>query len=111
MQLTKAKHLRGLLFVILFGLATSGALVFGQGTNGSLTGQVSDPSGAAIAGASATLTNVDTNYPQVVNTDNAGIYVFKLVPPGNYVLSIAANGFADYVQKGIVINANVNATQ
>jgi hypothetical protein len=111
MQLLKAKHLRGLLFLVLFGVASAGVLVFGQGTNGSLTGQVSDPSGAAIPGATVTLTNVDTNYPQKATSDSVGAYLFKLVPPGNYTLTIESSGFAGYNQKGIVINANMNATQ
>jgi hypothetical protein len=92
-------------------LVCSAGLVFAQGTNGSLTGQITDPSGAAIAGASITLTNVDTNYPQTATTDSTGVYFFKLVPPGNYALSINASGFASYVQKGIIINANLYATQ
>ena len=111
MQRIKANYLRGLRFVLFLGIASSGIVVFGQGTNGSLTGLVSDPAGASVSGASVTLTNVDTNYPQSVTTDNTGVYLFKLVPPGNYALRIAAPGFAPYVQTGIVINANANATQ
>src|ERR1035437_4415346 len=111
MQLLKAKHLRGLVFLVVCGVASAGVLGFGQATNGSLTGQVSDPSGAAIPGATVTLTNVDTNYPQKATGDSVGVYLFKLVPPGNYTLAIETSGFASYNQKGIVINANMNATQ
>ena len=111
MHLISAKCLRALLLVIVVGLLSSGVHVFGQGTNGSLTGLVSDPSGAAVVGATVTLTNVDTNYSQTMTTDNTGVYQFKLVPPGKYALSIASTGFAEYQQKGIVINANLYATQ
>ena len=58
-----------------------------------------------------TLTNVGTNFTQNTTTDNTGIYLFKLVPPGNYSLTITATGFADYKQSGIVMNANLYATQ
>src|ERR1039458_4368654 len=92
MQLTNAKRLRVLLLVIV-GLAASVVFVQGQGTTGSLTGQVTDPSGAAIASATVTLTDVDTNYPQTVKTDSTGVYGFKLVQPGNYALSISAASF------------------
>ena len=111
MQLIKATHLRGLLFVILIGLVSLGTRALGQGTNGSLTGQITDQSGAAIPGAAVTLTNVDTDLVQSIVTDGQGVYLFKLVPPGNYSLKVNAGAFADYVQKGIVINANLYATQ
>ncbi len=111
MQSTKRNPVIALLVVILVGLVGSGALAFGQGTTGSLTGQVTDPSGAAIATATVTLTNIGTNLTLTAKTDGIGVYVFNLVPPGNYGLSVGASGFAEYVQKGIVMNANENATQ
>ncbi len=89
----------------------SAASVLAQGTNGSLTGVVSDPAGAAVAAVSVTLTDVDTNRPQTVLTNNSGVYLFNLVPPGHYSLSIAVQGFERYAQKGIVIQANANETQ
>ena len=61
--------------------------------------------------ASATLTNVDTSYAQTTSTDSTGVYSFKLVSSGHYSLAISATGFAQYVQNGIVINANEYATQ
>jgi hypothetical protein len=111
MQIARGIYLRVLLLMLLAGLAGSSALVHAQGTSGSLSGQVTDPSDAAISGAAVTFTNVGTNFTQSVATDSTGVYLFKLVPPGNYVLAIAAPGFAKYVQQGIVINANLYATQ
>lgn len=111
MQLIVGRCLRVLLLVVFVCGLGPGAFLFGQGTNGSLTGQVTDPSGAAIPGATVNLTNVGTNYVQTAVTDASGIYQFKLVPPGNYSLSISANGFAEYLQQGIVMNANLYATQ
>ena len=111
MQLIKGAHVRVWLLVMLVVLAGSGMLAFGQGTNGSLSGQITDATGAVIVGASVTLNNVDTNLAQIVVTDSTGEYQFKLVPPGNYSLNVSAQGFAGYLQKGIVINANLYATQ
>ena len=111
MQLINAKSLRALMLVILVALVGSGLLVYGQGTSGSLTGQVSDPSGAAVNNATVSLKNVDTDYLQTATSNNAGVYLLKPVMPGNYTLTIAAKGFAAYVQKGIVITANLYATQ
>jgi hypothetical protein len=111
MQLINAKRLRAFLLVLVVGLVASVVFVQGQGTTGSLTGQVTDPAGAATAGATVTLTDVDTNNSQAIKTDSVGVYLFKLVPPGHYSLTIAGQGFAEYIQKGIVINANLYATQ
>ena len=57
------------------------------------------------------MTDIDNNYGATLKTDTTGAYQFKLVPPGNYSLLISAASFADYLQKGIVINANLYATQ
>ncbi len=111
MQLISAGKLRAMLLVALVGLVTSCGLVYGQGTNGSLTGQITDPTGAAIVGATVSLTNIGTNSVQTDKADPSGVYTFKLVPPGNYSLRIEASGFAAYEQKGIVMNANLYATQ
>jgi hypothetical protein len=99
-----------LISVVVFTILAS-TLAAGQGTSGSLTGQITDPSGATVVGATVTLTNVDTNYLQTVTTDNTGTYLLKPVMPGNYSLTITAKGFAMYVQRGIVITANLYATQ
>jgi Carboxypeptidase regulatory-like domain len=100
-----------LMIVALVGAFGSATMSHAQSTYGSLTGQVTDPTGAAIADASATLTDVETSYSQTASTDSTGVYQFKLVSPGSYSLTISARGFAEYVQKGIVINANLYATQ
>jgi len=106
-----AKSLRALVLVITVALVGSGVLVYGQGTSGSLTGQISDSTGAAVLNAAVTLKNVDTDSLQTATSNNSGIYLLKPVMPGNYVLTITAKGFAVYVQKGIVITANLYATQ
>ena len=95
MQLIRTIRLRALLLVNVVGLLSSASAAFAQGTSGSLTGQVTDPSGAAVPGAAVTLTNTGTNYSQTEKTDNTGVYTFKLVSPGNYSLTISAGGFAE----------------
>src|SRR6202451_3334595 len=111
MQSAIQKCLRALMIVALIGAFGSATASHAQSTYGSLTGQVTDPTGAALADASAPLTDVNTSYSQTATTDSTGVYQFKLVSPGDYSLTISATGFAEYVQKGIVINANLYATQ
>lgn len=84
---------------------------YAQGTFGSLTGVISDPSGAVIPKATVTLTDLGTNYVQTTTADSSGIYTFKLVSPGRYSLKVLAAGFNEYDQTGITIDANMNATQ
>ncbi len=105
------KYVRALLLTILVGLVGAGLLAYGQGTSASLTGNVTDPSGAAVAGADVTATNIDTNFTQSVKTDNAGNYLIRPLPIGNYTLAIHATGFARYLQKGIVLTVDLAATQ
>jgi hypothetical protein len=111
MQSFCAASLRAFAFMVTIVLVGSGIFAYSQGTSGSLTGQVSDSSGAAIVGATVTLTNLGTNYQQTETTDHAGVYLVQPVEPGNYALTITAAGFAFYKQAGIVIHANEHATQ
>lgn len=106
---SRVYRILSVLVIAALGFALPSA--FAQGTSGSLSGLVTDPSGAALVGASVTLTNVDTDYVQTTKTDKTGSYLFKPVVVGNYTLAISAQGFADYVQKGIVITVDQYATQ
>ena len=110
-QLINAKHAGVFLLIILAGLAGSGLLAHGQGTSASLTGQVTDPAGAAVAGATVTATNAGTGLTLTVKTDNVGTYSLRPLPIGNYTLAIDAAGFDRYLQTGIELTANLAATQ
>ena len=54
-----------------------------QTSRGTVTGTVLDPTGAVIAGASVTLTGVETGVRLFTNSNDAGIYRFDAVDPGN----------------------------
>jgi hypothetical protein len=103
-----AKYLRAFLLLFFIG---AGLLVYGQGTSASLAGLVTDPSGAAIPGATVTITNAGTNFTETVKTDAVGEYLLRSLPLGDYQLAIDATGFSHYAQKGIVLTANLSATQ
>src|SRR5208283_2243072 len=75
---------------------------------GSITGVVSDQSGAMIAGAEITLTDTDKGYTFVVKTDDKGRYLFPSVVPGVYNLSVKAAGFKDQVRNGIRVDVSQN---
>lgn len=55
-------------------------LTLGQGTSASLTGTVTDASGAAITGASVKIVNTGTNYTLMTKTDGVGVYLLRPFP-------------------------------
>lgn len=69
------------------------AVSFGQAETGRLQGKVTDPSGAAVANATVTVTNTDTNHPENVTTNDDGEYLAAALPRGHYRVEIAQQGF------------------
>jgi hypothetical protein len=95
----------------LMMLAFSGTLALGQGTSASLTGQITDATGAAVTGATVTAKNTDTNLAQTSTSNAVGVYTIAPLPPGNYTLTVEAKGFKRYLQQGIVLGVDISATQ
>ncbi len=85
---------------------------FGQASaaNGEITGAVTDPSGAAIAGATVQATNTGTGFKQSAKTGDTGIYRLSLLPLGSYDLEVQAAGFAPTKLTQIVLNAGATVT-
>lgn len=78
------------LLVLLF--AATFAMAQGIAT-GSISGTVTDPSGAVVSGASVTATNVDTNMVASTQSNDSGYFTFRSVVPGTYKVTIEAKGF------------------
>ncbi|HEX8183883.1 MAG TPA: carboxypeptidase regulatory-like domain-containing protein, partial [Blastocatellia bacterium] len=108
MKTKKSKVLVSLVSIAVLLFASVPALT--QTSKGTVTGLVSDPTGAVIAGATAELRNIDTNQTRATTTNDEGIYRFDAVDLGNYELKISAGGFKAYTAKGIAIQANRIAT-
>src|ERR1017187_1459874 len=79
----------------LLGVFLSTALLLGQGATGasSVSGRVTDPTGAVIAGASVTLTDPTTNESRTSQTNSSGLYLFNDVGSGVYDISVTSAGF------------------
>src|SRR5215831_8272019 len=88
-------------FIVCF-CAWFGASAFAQQGGGSLHGQVSDPSGAAIAGASVIMTPA-TGTPVVVKSNGQGAYEFDRLGAGKYTLTVSASGFTLFENDNVVI--------
>src|SRR5258708_5567933 len=69
----------------------------------SIGGTVSVPQGAAIAGATVTLVNTETNNTMVSTSDGNGIYNFNALPPAPYRLSVEREGFTKKVLEHVQI--------
>jgi hypothetical protein len=94
--------LQTLLFSLFLVLTLSLSL-YGQSTFGTVDGTVTDPSGATIADAQVTLTNVGTQEKRSQQSGNSGLYQFVNVAPGNYKLEIQKPGFKHYTHDNVVV--------
>jgi hypothetical protein len=84
-----------LVLVIAAALALCPRTLFAQQSidSASITGTLTDPSGAAVGGASAAIRSTDRNQTHVTQTDDRGRFAFRYLAPGPYELSLTAAGF------------------
>ena len=83
---------------------------FGQETRATLSGTITDPSSAAVAGASLQLLNVQTGVESKTESSSAGQYRFLYVNPGSYRLTVAVTGFRTMIRDGILLETGQAAT-
>jgi hypothetical protein len=79
-------------------------------TTGKITGAVTDSSGAAVPNANVSVKSTALLAPRSSRTEADGGYLFDLLPPGTYELTVTAPGFRTYSQTGIVLTAGFTAT-
>ena len=80
---------------ILIAFALVGTCCYAQTVfSGNIQGVVTDPSGAAVAGAKIGLRNLDTGVTATIETSISGNYRFSSLPPGRYTVRAEASGFA-----------------
>lgn len=71
-----------------------------------LTGRVTDPSGAPVPGVKVTAIKLDTNTRTLTRTGGEGLYTVPLLQPGEYQVTAEADGFKKFVQSGIELQSN-----
>lgn len=96
-----------LITIILASLVLLCALMaYGQVLYGSLTGAVTDASGAVVSGAQVTALEVRTGVTQTATSDANGTYRFINLLPGTYKVTITAPGFAKQETSGVIVRTN-----
>ena len=81
-------------------------LMQGQSTYGSITGLVTDSSGAAVVDAQVTLTNLGTQEKRTQNTGGDGFYSFVNLIPGQYRVDVEKGGFKHFTRQNILVEVN-----
>ncbi|HEV2828507.1 MAG TPA: carboxypeptidase regulatory-like domain-containing protein, partial [Pyrinomonadaceae bacterium] len=81
----------------------------GGGSSGSLTGRITDPTGAVVPNANVSITNSTTNQSFEVRTDNEGVYRAQNLPPGTYSLKASAPGFQNLVASNLNVRPGLRS--
>src|SRR5262245_7276464 len=91
-----------LTLVCIFALSAAA-----QGTTSRITGTVTDNAGAAVPGATVTLTNeINQVVVSTATTNDSGVYLFDLIQPGQYKVSVEKSGFKRFESKNNSILVN-----
>src|SRR6185503_7732495 len=92
------------------GLLALSIAAFAQIGRGTLTGTISDPSGAGIPSAAITVTHSDTGIKVNGQSGNVGNFYFASLVPGSYEIEVSASGFRDYAQRGVTVSVGDTVT-
>ncbi|WP_263374230.1 TonB-dependent receptor [Granulicella aggregans] len=86
------------------------AALYAQSDNSAVTGTITDPAGAVVAGAKVTVTNETTGLTRTVTTNASGAYSVNGIAPGKYTISVAATGFAVEAVRGNNVDPSLPST-
>jgi hypothetical protein len=106
-----AARLLGIAVCLASAFFLFSAIVYSQQITGSISGTVTDTSGAVITNAAVTIHNDDTGTDiRTVHTDASGVYHATLLPIGRYTLSFSADGFQTYIAKQLNLHVGTQVT-
>ncbi|HEX7997523.1 MAG TPA: carboxypeptidase regulatory-like domain-containing protein [Pyrinomonadaceae bacterium] len=95
-----------MLVAVLLGLSLTAVA---QTSRGTVSGTVTDPTGAVIAGANVVLTNTQTGVERTTTSSDEGQYRFEAVDLGTYNVKITASGFGEVTKTNLSVTANQTA--
>src|SRR5689334_9925296 len=82
------------------------SLVCAQAYFGTVSGELSDPTGAMVQGANVVLTDQQKGFSFTATSDNSGRYLFRSIPPGTYRVSAEIKGFEKVLSEIFQVNIN-----
>jgi len=107
----KTSHFRYVTFFFTFVITVLvAATAFGQEFRGSITGNVTDPNGAAVPGAAVTVKNVSTNVGSTTTSNSEGSYTVPFLVPGTYTVSATAAGFKTTTVQNVDVKVDSRLT-
>ncbi len=86
------------------------AALLSQGYFGTVSGELTDPSGAVVAGAKVQLKDQQKGFTFSTTSDSSGRYLFSSIPPGTYTVLAEATGFQKAESPNVKVNVTENAT-
>jgi len=96
-----------LLFIVMLILP---AALFAQAYFGTVSGELTDVSGAVVQGAKVVLIDQQKGFTFTTTADSSGRYLFRTIPPGTYIITAEAKGFANIRSAPFRVDINQNAT-
>jgi len=98
-----------LVFLVLLTVAR--CPLFAQADSATLSGVVTDPSGAIVSDATVQVTNEEMNIVQTTRTNSVGLYSFLNLAPGRYRISVKNTGFKELVRTDVVLHVGDAVSQ
>ena len=83
-----------------------GSMAAWASITGSISGVVTDPTGAVVPGVTVVATDIATNIQHTTVTDAKGFYAFPALNVGTYNVAVSQPGFRDFLESSVIINAN-----
>src|SRR5690348_12402696 len=96
--------------IIMMYLVLNSWSLLAQTATGNLSGRITNGSGAPVANAAVTITNVDTNVSQRLLTSSDGSFSLRNQPPGTYRLEVESAGFKRSTTNNIILSTSTPGT-
>ena len=106
----KDSHYCSFLLLLLVATLALAPALFGQAYFGTVSGELTDTTGAVVAGAKVVLSDQQKGFSFETTSDAGGRYLFRTVPPGMYSVLAESRGFSRTVESNLKVDVNQSAT-
>ena len=99
------------ILMIVLAIVSLATYALGQETRATLTGRVTDSTGAVVPNAHIDIVNINTGATTIVRSNEAGVYNAPYLLPGTYKMTAQRSGFKTYVHTGLVLQTEQTITE